>query len=108
MRRHFRSLKRFTGTTGPHRLTLHAAPLSKPLAPLEEQVLNDLYDAEVAYQDAYLAQLFETLAKRKNADNTMIVIVGDHGDGLGDHGYVGHAFNAYQELVHVLLRIVWK
>ena len=84
-----------------------AAPLAEPLSELEHRVLNDLYDAEIAYQDAYLGQLFEMLAKRKNADNTLIVIVGDHGDGLGDHDYVGHAFNTYQELVHVPLMIQW-
>lgn len=84
-----------------------AAPLEKPLAPLESQVLNDLYDAEVAYQDAYLGQLFAMLKKRRNAENTMTIIVGDHGDGLGEHGYMGHAFVAYQELVHVPLLVQW-
>ncbi|MGB1252468.1 MAG: sulfatase [Candidatus Promineifilaceae bacterium] len=84
-----------------------AAPLAEPLDELEERVLNDLYDAEVAYQDAYLAQLFAMLEKRDNAENTLIIIAGDHGDGLGDHDYVGHAFNAYQELVHVPLLMSW-
>jgi len=84
-----------------------AAPLSEPLGELENQVLNDMYDAEVAYQDDYLGQLFDTLENRKNRDNTLTIIVGDHGDGLGDHGYMGHAFVAYQELVHVPLIMNW-
>ncbi len=84
-----------------------AAPLAEPMDELESRVLNDLYDAEVAYQDDYLAQLFEALSRRKNAENTLTIIVGDHGDGLGDHGYVGHAFNAFQELVHVPLMVNW-
>jgi uncharacterized sulfatase len=33
--------------------------------------------------------------------------VADHGDGLGEHGYMGHAFVAYQELVHVPLIVDW-
>ncbi len=84
-----------------------AAPLAEPLGELENQVLNDMYDAEVAYQDDYLRQLFDILENRKNRDNTLTIIVGDHGDGLGDHGYMGHAFVAYQELVHVPLIINW-
>lgn len=84
-----------------------AAPLSRPFEPLEERVLNDLYDAEVAYQDDYLGPLLAELAARARADNTLVVIVGDHGDGLGDHGFVGHAFVAYQELVHVPLLVHW-
>jgi uncharacterized sulfatase len=84
-----------------------AAPLVEPLSELESQVLNDLYDAEVAYQDSYLAKLFDWLLERDRRDNTLTVIVADHGDGLGDHGYMGHAFVAYQELVHVPLILHW-
>ncbi len=84
-----------------------AAPLEEPLGELEARVINDMYDAEVAYQDDYLGELFTTLAERNQADNTLTVIVSDHGDGLGEHGYFGHAFVAYQELVHVPMILHW-
>ncbi len=84
-----------------------AAPLSKPLGELEAQVLNDLYDAEVAYQDSYLGALFDLLQSRSRDRDTMTVIVADHGDGLGEHNYFGHAFVAYEELVHVPLIVHW-
>ncbi|HFC12161.1 MAG TPA: sulfatase, partial [Anaerolineae bacterium] len=84
-----------------------AAPLAEPLAELEGRVLSDLYDAEVAYQDAYLGRLLAYLATRQNKRNTLTIIVADHGDGLGEHDMVGHAFNAYQELVHVPLIVNW-
>ncbi|MDX1416712.1 MAG: sulfatase [Candidatus Promineifilaceae bacterium] len=84
-----------------------AAPLEKPLSDLESQVLNDMYDAEVAFQDGYLNGLFGAIEKRANSSNTLTIIVADHGDGLGEHGYMGHAFVAYQELVHVPLILSW-
>lgn len=84
-----------------------AAPLAEPMAALESRVLNDMYDTEVAYQDDYLGALLETLQQRANHENTLTVIVADHGDGLGEHGFMGHAFNAYQELVHVPLLMQW-
>ena len=84
-----------------------AAPLAQPLSEVESRVINDMYDAEISYQDSYLGRLFATLSKRKNAENTLTIIVGDHGDGFGEHGYFGHAFVAYQELLHVPLMLHW-
>lgn len=84
-----------------------AAPLAEPLGELESQVLNDMYDAEVAYQDGYLGPLLKLLNGRAHHDNTLTIIAADHGDGLGDHQYFGHAFVAYQELVHVPLLLQW-
>lgn len=84
-----------------------AAPLAEPHTELESRVLNDMYDAEVAYQDDYLGELFAMLHGRANQHNTLTIIVADHGDGLGEHGYMGHAFVAYQELLHVPLLVNW-
>ncbi len=82
-------------------------PLPDGLTDLEWEVLNGYYDAEVAYQDDYLAGLFAALGRRANRRNTLTIIVGDHGDGLGEHNYFGHAFVAYQELLHVPLILHW-
>ncbi len=84
-----------------------AAPLAEPLGDLEGRVLSDMYDAEVAYQDDYLGELLGMLNGRSHHDNTLIIIVSDHGDGLGEHNYFGHAFVAYQELVHVPMMMQW-
>ena len=84
-----------------------AAPLGEPLGELEAQVLSDLYDAEVAYQDAYLGDLLRALGQRRKGRDTLTIFVADHGDGLGEHGYIGHAFVGYEELVHVPLLLHW-
>jgi uncharacterized sulfatase len=77
-------------------------PLDKPMSELENAVFNDIYDAEVNYQDHLLGQLLEHLSR---AENTLTIIAADHGDGLGNHNFMGHSFVAYQELVHVPLMI---
>jgi arylsulfatase A-like enzyme len=77
-------------------------PIEEPLSELEETVFNDIYDTEVNYQDHLLGQLLEFLSE---ADNTLTIIVADHGDGIGEHSFMGHSFIAYQELVHVPLII---
>jgi uncharacterized sulfatase len=80
-------------------------PLEERFKEMESRVLNDLYDAEVAYQDHLLSQLLEFLSDKKVAENIMTIIVADHGEGLGEHNFMGHSFVAYQELVHVPLII---
>ena len=77
-------------------------PIEAPLAEIEEQVLNDMYDVEVNYQDYLLGQLLEYLNEAKD---TLTIIVADHGEGIGEHNFMGHSFVAYQELVHVPLII---
>jgi uncharacterized sulfatase len=54
-----------------------------------------------------MGELFEVLDNRSKRSNTLTIIVADHGDGLGEHGYMGHAFVAYQELAHVPLIVDW-
>ncbi|MEN9238819.1 MAG: sulfatase-like hydrolase/transferase, partial [Thermostichus sp. DG_1_6_bins_120] len=79
------------------------APLPEPLSPLQAQVLSDIYDAEVAYQDHLLGSVFETLRSTGLEENTLVAVVADHGEGLGEHGFVGHAFVVYEELIRVPL-----
>ncbi len=78
-------------------------PLTEPLSELSDRTLNDLYDAEVAYQDRLLRRLFQDLQKPEVRDNTVVVITSDHGEGLNNHDFVGHSLVAYDDLVHIPL-----
>jgi len=80
-------------------------PLTEPLGELEDRVLNDLYDAEVAYQDRLLRRLLKDLNKPRVRDNTMVIITSDHGEGLNNHDFVGHSLVAYDDLVRVPLMV---
>ena len=77
-------------------------PIEEEMDEMEKKVLNDMYDVEVHYQDHLLQPLLEHLAQ---ADDTLTIIVADHGEGIGEHSFMGHSFVAYQELVHVPLII---
>ena len=66
--------------------------------------LQDLYDAEVAYEDARLRDLVEQLRSRGVLDDTLLVVVSDHGENLGDHGgLVNHVLSFHETLLHVPL-----
>jgi arylsulfatase A-like enzyme len=78
-------------------------PTGEPFPELEARVLSEMYDAEVAYQDDLLAEFLAVLDRPEHRANTMVVFVADHGEMLGEHQLMGHAFGVYQELIHVPL-----
>jgi uncharacterized sulfatase len=82
-----------------------ATPTDPPLQDWEAQTLNAFYAGEVLHQDVDLATLFDYLKTSGALDDTLVIIVADHGEAHGDHGYVGHSFVVNQELVHVPLII---
>ena len=59
--------------------------MENPYLKREEKTLWSMYDAEVAYQDWLLNQLISLLDEPEHRDNTLVIIVGDHGEMLGDH-----------------------
>lgn len=63
---------------------------------------RELYGAEVRYVDAQFGRLVASLKASGDYDNTIFVIVADHGEGLGDHGWPAHRI-LYQEQVRVPL-----
>ncbi len=77
------------------------APMIEPFSEMQHGVLSDVYDAEVAYQDQQLHHLFETLERSGQMDNTMVILISDHGESHGDHEFMGHGFVIYNELVRV-------
>lgn len=82
-----------------------ASPLDEHFADWESAALVDFYDAEVTYQDELLGNFLDALRRAGRLDNTLVIIAADHGEAHGDHGFVGHSFVVYQELVHVPLVI---
>jgi arylsulfatase A-like enzyme/Flp pilus assembly protein TadD len=61
------------------------------------------YDDEVAYADAQLARLVDAMRASGALDRTLVVVAGDHGEGLGDHGEQTHGMLLYESTVRVPL-----
>jgi arylsulfatase A-like enzyme len=80
-------------------------PLVEPFQEIEAATLSDMYDAEVAYQDHLLNRLISVLDSDYHRENSMVIFLADHGEMLGEHGYMGHGFGVYEELVRVPLFI---
>jgi arylsulfatase A-like enzyme len=63
--------------------------------------LKALYDGEATYMDGCFGALLDGLAEQKRIDDTAIVLTSDHGEGMYEHGRMGHAFGHYAELGNV-------
>ena len=83
-------------------------PLAKGSAPEDGEIVawvNDLYDAQLRYLDSQLPRLWRTLEARGQIDNTIIIVVSDHGEALGDNGAMGHGRSLHEALLHALLLV---
>lgn len=70
-----------------------------------QQAIDDLYDGEIRKVDQVLGEVIELLKLRGEWDNTIFVVLADHGEELGDHGGWEHDHSLYEELIHVPLMI---
>ncbi|MFO8055739.1 MAG: sulfatase [bacterium] len=70
-----------------------------------KEYLRDLYDGEIRFMDRELGKVVDWLRDQGLYENTLIVIVADHGEGLGDHDFWTHGI-LYQE--QVLLPLIFR
>jgi arylsulfatase A-like enzyme/Flp pilus assembly protein TadD len=61
------------------------------------------YDGEIATADAVVGQLLAELKRLGAYDRSVVVLLSDHGEGLGDHGEDEHGVLLYEEAIHVPL-----
>lgn len=76
-----------------------------PPSPYREAAPGRPYDGEIAYMDHYVGRIVDALAAKGLLDRTLIVVAGDHGEGLGDKVETGHGIFLYEETLRVPLII---
>ena len=67
----------------------------------------DRYDGEILHNDANLELLVAKLKQIGVLDNTLIIVVSDHGEEFWDHGWTAHGHSLYQELAHSVF-LMWN
>jgi len=65
--------------------------------------LRTLYQAAVRQVDASVGRLLDTLSANDIADDTAVVVAGDHGEEFQEHGHLAHYPKLYDELIRVPL-----
>jgi arylsulfatase A-like enzyme len=77
----------------------------EPPPPFAQIYKDRLYDGEIAYADSALGHLLTYLKRQNRYNHALIVVVGDHGEGLGEHGEQTHGIFLYDATTHVPLLI---
>lgn len=72
-----------------------------PPEPFKSQYPDHPYRGEVAFTDAQVGRVIDHLASRGLLDRTVVAVIGDHGESLGDHGEDAHGFFVYEAATRV-------
>lgn len=80
------------------------APYAPP-EPYRSRFAASPYDGEIAYMDSQIARIVESLERAKLGDRTIVALVGDHGEGLGEHDETTHGLLLYESTLRVPLII---
>jgi len=65
-----------------------------------------LYDGEIAFMDEQIGRCVAWLAKNGLDKTTILVLIGDHGEGLGGHGEATHGFFIYDSVIHIPFLVI--
>ncbi len=76
------------------------APYTPP-EPFRGRHLQALYDGEIAFVDAQVGRLLDFLERHSLAKNTVVAVVADHGESLGEHGELTHGLLLYEPTLRV-------
>jgi arylsulfatase A-like enzyme len=82
---------------GPHHVYERA-----PGAPNFGDTTRDLYDSELWAADREAGRLLDYLRKQRLLERTVVIVCGDHGEALGDHGVETHRETLYDAEVHTM------
>ncbi|MGA2002692.1 MAG: sulfatase-like hydrolase/transferase [Terriglobales bacterium] len=74
-----------------------------PPEPYKHEYAAQPYDGEIAFADEQVGRLLRYLKEKGIYQNTVIVLAGDHGESLGEHGERTHGFFIYNATMHVPL-----
>lgn len=95
--------------TRPYFLWVHLYDAHEPYQappPFGERFAGNPYDGEVAFQDAVVGQLLEA-AGYGSSSPPVVVVAGDHGESLGEHGESTHGLFVYDAALRVPLIVAW-
>jgi arylsulfatase A-like enzyme/Tfp pilus assembly protein PilF len=78
----------------------------EPPAPYRGMFPGQPYDDEVAFTDGVVGSVVDALERQGELPSTVVAVIGDHGESLGEHGEATHGMFVYESAMHVPL-LLW-
>ena len=75
----------------------------EPPPPYSETFRDRLYDGEIAYADSAVGDFIAYLKKQNWYEPALVIVTGDHGEGLGEHNEETHGIFLYDSITHIPL-----
>jgi arylsulfatase A-like enzyme len=85
----------------------YASLFSKPKQNKRQRDIAD-YDSEIRYLDSLVGSLLEAFDRFSSSRPALVILTGDHGEGLYDHGFRTHNRYLYEEELRIPLILRWK
>ena len=76
-----------------------------PPEPFASEYADNPYAGEIAFTDHCIGQVIDKLKELELYDSTLLIITGDHGEMLGEHGELEHTYFIYESAIKVPLLV---
>ena len=73
----------------------------EPPEPYKSRYAGRPYDGEIAWTDSLVGRLVHELSQLDLTKKTVIAVLADHGESLGEHGEHGHGYFIYEQVTHI-------
>ena len=100
----------YEGSVEPDKRFLKEFPYQRSpdsLTADDVRYLRDRYDETALWADALVGTLVDRLREAGRWENTLLVVLSDHGEAFLEHGYFLHSVALHREVVHVPFLIRW-
>ena len=79
----------------------------RPPRPFRDLFADSPYDGEIAFDDAIVAAVLDRLGRLGQRERTLVAVIADHGESLGEHGEETHSMFVYESALRVPL-MLWR
>ncbi len=97
----------YSGPIDGKNVTSPDSPVRADMDPRDLEHLIALYDGGIAWVDSEVGRLLAGLEQRGLLEDTLVMVVSDHGEEFFEHGGKTHRSSLYRESVHVPWIVAW-